>query len=191
MKDAFVFLLSYPLWVKVVIIGLLSVCLLILVVFKPNLPKDSVLVPTTGVVANVGVNNGGNVAGRDIIIGTGPVGAHTLDTKRIITLKQKSKIVDVLLTNRGSLSIVYVRGDRKAEKYAEEIRDIFNTAYWHTSIAGADFAGFDRGLLISAKEMSEGLNVIITAFDAGDIIIKSWIDPHMIENELELKVGSP
>lgn len=122
---------------------------------------------------------------------TGTTGAQTLDTNRIILLKQKSKIADVLLTNRGSISIVYVRGDRKAEQYAEEIRDIFNTAYWHTSIEGASFAGFDRGLIVSAKKMSDRINVIITAFDAGDINIKPWIDPHMKEEELSLKVGSP
>lgn len=191
MKDALVFLMSYPFWVRVVIIVLLSVCLLILVVFKPNLPKDSAVAPRPRVVANVGVNNGGNVASRDIVINTVPAGVQTLNNNRIITLKQKSKIVDVLLTNRGSISIVYVRGDRKAEEYAEEIRDIFNTAYWHTSIAGANFAGFDRGLIVSSKESSEGINVIITAFDAGDIIIKPWINPHMKEKELELKVGSP
>jgi len=191
MKDELVFLMSYPLWVKIVLVVLLSFCLLLLVVFKPNLPKDAAVAPTPGVVANVGVNNGGNVAGRDFIINTGPTGSQTLDTNRIITLKQKSRISDVLLTNRGSISIFYVRGDRKAEEYAEEIRDIFNTAYWHTSIAGANFAGFDRGLIVSAKEMSEGINVIITAFDAGDIIIKSGINSNMKENELELKVGSP
>lgn len=191
MKDALVFLMSYPLWVKAVLIVLLSVCALLLVVFKPNLPKDPAVAPTAGVDVNVGVNNGGNVAGRDIVVNTGPTGAQTLDTNRIITLKQKSKIVDGLLTNRGSISIVYVRGDRKAGQYAEEIRDIFNTAYWHTSIEGANFAGFDRGLIVSAKKMSDRINAIITAFDAGDINIKSWIDPHMKEEELALKVGSP
>jgi hypothetical protein len=118
-------------------------------------------------------------------------GAQALDSNRIITLKQKSKIVDILLTNRGSISIAYVRGDRKAEQFAEEIRDIFNTAYWHTSIDGANFAGFDRGLIVSANTISDRINVIIKAFDAGDINIKSWIDPHMKEKELELKVGSP
>jgi len=119
--------------------------------------------------------------------------AQTLDTNRIITLKQKSKIVDVLLANKGriSIAIVYVRGDRKAEQYAQEIRDIFNSAYWHTSIEGATFPGFDSGLMISANKMSGIINVIITAFDTGDINIKPWIDPHMKNEELQLKVGSP
>ncbi len=110
---------------------------------------------------------------------------------RIITMKQKSKIVDVLLKNRGNISISYVRGDRNAEQYAQEIRDIFNTAYWHTSIDGANFAGFDRGLIVSANKMSDRIEVIITAFDAGDINIKPWINSNMKERELELKVGSP
>jgi len=145
-------------------------------------------------VAGSKVSAGGdhvNVAGRDIVVNTGPTGAQTLDTNRIITLKQKSKIVDVLLTNRGSVSIFYVRGDRKAEQYAEGIRNIFNTAYWHTSIEGASFAGFDRGLIVSAQKMSDRINVIIKAFDAGDINIKPEIDPQMKEEELALKVGSP
>jgi hypothetical protein len=156
-----------------------------------NPQKDPAIAHTPSAAVNTGVNNGGNVAGRDIIVNIGPGGAKTSDTNRIITLKQKSKMVDALITNRGSISIVYVRGDQKAEQYAKEIRDIFNTAYWHTSIEAANLAGFDRGLIASAKKMSDRINVIITAFDAGDINIKPWIDPHMKEEELSLKVGSP
>jgi len=191
MKEALDFFMSYPLWVRLVVAVLISVCILLFVVIKRNPPKDPIVAPTPSAAVNIGVNKGGNVAGRDIIVNTSPGGAKTLDTNRIITLKQKSKIVDALITNRGNISIVYVRGDRKAEQYAEEIRDIFNTAYWHTSIAGANFGGFDRGLIVSAKEMSDRINVIILAFDAGDINIKPWINQHMKEKELELKVGSP
>ncbi len=110
---------------------------------------------------------------------------------RIITLKQKSKIVDVLLKNRGSVSITYVRGDRAAKQYAEEIRDIFNTACWHTSLEGVNLAGFDKGLMVSAEKMSDIINVIITAFDTGDISIKPWTNPHMKEEEIALQVGNP
>jgi hypothetical protein len=191
MKEALDFFMSYPSWVRVTVAILLSVCVLLFVVIKRNPPKDPAVANTPGAGVNVGVNKGGNVAGRDIIVNTGPTGGQTLETNRIITLKQKSKIVDALLTNRGSISIAYVRGDRKAEQYAEEIRDIFNTAYWHTSIEGANFAGFDRGLIVSAEKMSGRMKVIITAFDAGDINIKTWIDPHMKEEDLSLKVGSP
>jgi len=191
MKDAIDFLISYPLWVKVVISILLFTCLLLLVIFKPNLPKESTAAPIPGSTANVGGNNVGNVAGRDIIINAGPTAAQTLTANRIITLKQKSKIVNILSKNRGSISIFYVLGDQKAEEYAKEIRDIFDTAAWHTNIRGAIFGGFDSGLMLSAKETLPEIEVIITAFDAGDIVIKPWINPNMQENSLELQVGNP
>jgi hypothetical protein len=190
MKEVLDFFMSYPLWVRITVAILLSICVLLFVVVKRIPPKDNNSTHSSSNEVNTGANNGGNIAGRDIIININPRGVETSDTYRIITLKQKSKMVDALITNRGSISIVYVRGNRKAEQYAEEIRDIFNTAYWHTSIESANFAGLDKGLIVSAPKMSDRIKVIITAFDTGDINIKPWIDPHMKE-ELLLKVGIP
>jgi len=132
---------------------------------------------------------------------------------RIITLKQKQKIRDALKDNPGNISIFYVLGDAQAKQYAEEIRDVFNDAYWKTTIDGVNFAGFNKGLILSYKtdytlgEMfpkgafPEGYmplgphevkaKVIIKAFDSGDIAIKTATDSSIKEGGFELNVGRP
>jgi hypothetical protein len=82
-KDLLLFLMSYPFWVKAVIVTLLSICALVLIAFKPNLPETPVSPPPAAVV-NAGVNQGGNVAGRDIIVNTGPIGAQTEELIRVL-----------------------------------------------------------------------------------------------------------
>lgn len=84
MKDALLFLLAYPLWVKTVVVTLLSACVLLLLVFKPDLPKDVAAPTTPNVTVNVGINQGGNVAGRDVVVNAGPTGAQPEELVRVL-----------------------------------------------------------------------------------------------------------
>ena len=84
MKDVLLFLLAYPLWVKAVVVALLSACALLLLVFKPDLPKDVASAATPNVAVTVGINQGGNVAGRDVVVNAGPTGAQTEELVRVL-----------------------------------------------------------------------------------------------------------
>jgi hypothetical protein len=83
MKDLFVFLMAYPLWVKTVVVALLSVCALLLLVFKPKTSTETSH-PVASVSVTVGTNQGGNIAGRDVVINAGPVGAQTQELIQVL-----------------------------------------------------------------------------------------------------------
>jgi hypothetical protein len=84
MKDVLFYLLSYPVWVKAIVVALLSICAFLLLVFKPDPPKELVTPTTPSIAVNIGVNQGGNVAGRDIVVNTGPTGAQTDEFVRVL-----------------------------------------------------------------------------------------------------------
>jgi hypothetical protein len=84
MKDVLFYLLSYPVWVKAVVVALLSICALLLLVFKPDPPKELVTPKMSSIAVNIGVNQGGNVAGRDIVVNNGPTGAQTDELVRVL-----------------------------------------------------------------------------------------------------------
>src|SRR6267143_7295269 len=83
MKETILFLMAYPFWVKAAVVTLLASCALLLIVFKPNLPKEPSASVHPSVVVQVGVNQGGQVAGRDIVVNAGPTGAQTDELIRV------------------------------------------------------------------------------------------------------------
>jgi len=172
-----VFLMSYPLWVKVTAVTLLAVCGLLLVIFKPNFPIDPVPTSSPSVVVNVGSNHTGNVAGRDVIIYSGQTDAQkeaTLElqanlererTTRIklennlaprrLTESDKNALIKVLKPFAGQKCLVSsILGDSEGKAYADDFVQALDGAGW-------DHGG-DRGITYNAWSVNpSGLQIVL------------------------------
>jgi hypothetical protein len=194
MKDAILFLMSYPLWVRAVIVALLSICALLLLVFKPDQQQKPIPPSVPSVAISVGVNQGGNVAGRDIVLNAGPTGAKTEELIRILQaraerihrdLSQNFKYVEIkrFLQDFDKLHKAHMQALQRdnlieAHEYLSQIHslsyELQRSEFWSCHAKEGpgiryrlECDSFQRGQLIQWYAGEQGMETLVAAAMAG------------------------